>query len=757
MDSTEQKIGDYLLTEPLGDDEIGHLYLAEHAETGEPCVVNVLHEEFAEDRRFGERFRSVARTVRDLTHGRIVGVREMRRVEGRYFVAMDYVAGPRGKPMSLKDYLAYRTEQADGTVQDKLVRIWSIQIGEALAFAHNHGQRHNALSPEKVLIDAANNIKVAGFGLASAVGEQFLFARILHNTQVHLAEALSRPRAPYTGGDPSVFDYLAPEQRHVAQVDERADIYAFGVMLYRMLTGVAPSNFTAPPSDLSDDISPQWDEVVMTCLAEYPTDRYHSAEELLEALKGVGETRVQAGGAASPEAPAEQQADLDAELAAAAAASAEATVSRGAGMPKFRRQPAPQGGGRFAKALMVVILLAFGAAIALGLQYYDEIFAKPYDQPAGTRTSAKDNDNGGGDEGGSGNNVPVPPRGKGPDNGTSGGPNGKPATGGNTKPPAGVRSPSILATLRAQAEGIATTAKTTDRMIDVPKPPTAQGSAVERMKRLSAISGKNTVNDIARAFMDPSRRRRTTTNTQARLAFYKGKAARESAEKIAQYTTAVELDPDYAWAYVQRGFVHFFDRQYLKALADYTEAIKLDSDDYVPYYCRALTFEKLGKDREAKHDYDRAEQRAPKSTAWHIHAGNDYAMKGQYPEAIVQYTKAIALDPKNALAYNNRGVAHGDSGKHAEAVADLTKAIELDDSNFQSYFARGLAHLRLGKYDQAIADNTSALAINPSSPRALYNRGYAYEKKGNFDEAKRNYEDAKEIVAPRTGGKRLFD
>ena len=158
MDSTEQKIGDYLLTEPLGDDEVGRLYLGRHAETGEPCVVNILHEEYAEDKRLGERFRSVARTLGDLTHGRIVAVREMRRTDGRYFVAMEYVAGPRGKPMSLKDYLAYRSEQADGTVQDKLVRIWSIQIGEALAFAHNHGQSHHALTPEKVLIDAANNV-----------------------------------------------------------------------------------------------------------------------------------------------------------------------------------------------------------------------------------------------------------------------------------------------------------------------------------------------------------------------------------------------------------------------------------------------------------------------------------------------------------------------------------------------------------------------------------------------------------------------
>jgi len=752
MDSTEQKIGDYLLSELLGEDEVGQLYQAEHADTGEPCVVNILHEEFAEDKRLGERFRSVARTIRDLTHGRIVGVREMRRTDGQYFVAMEYVAGPRGKPMSLKDYLAYRSEQADGTVQDKLVRVWSIQIAEALAFAHNHGQSHHALSPEKVLIDSANNVKVSGFGLARAVGEKFLYARLLHNVQTRLADALSRPRAPYTGGDPSAFDYLAPEQRHVAQVDERADIYAFGVMLYRMLTGVAPSNFTAPPSELSDNISPQWDEVVMTCLAEYPTDRYRSVEELLDALKGGAETQLATPGAAGPGAPADREPDLDAELAAAAA-SAQTSVILTGDMPQFRRQAAPQGGGKFAKALMVVILLAFGAAIPLGVMYYDEIFGKPYDQPKGARTAVNDNDNnGGGNDVTGGGLNPNPPQGKGTGH-TPGGSGVKPPAGGSTKPPSGGQSPTILAALRAQAEGKAKAPPVASRLIT---PPNAQETAVDRMKRLSAMSAKTSLSDIAHTFADPSKRKRTTTNTQARKAFYMAVATSDATEKIAHYTKAVTLDPNYAWAYVQRGFAYFFDTQYVKALADYTKAIELDGDDYVPYYCRAMTFEKLGKDLLAKHDYAQAEKRAPKTTAWFIHAGNDYALKGQYPQAVAQYTEAITLNPKEALAYNNRGVAYGYNGQHAEAVADFTKAIELDSNSFQSYFARGLAYLRLEKWDLAIADNTTALEIDPLSPQAMYNRGFAHEKNGNAEAAKRDYEAAQNIVAPK-GGSRLFD
>ncbi len=752
MDANQQRIGDYLLTELLGEDEVGQIYLAEHAETGDPCALSILHEDLSADKRFGERFRSVSRTLTDLTHGRIVGVKEMRRAEGRYFVAMEYVSGPRGKPMSLEEYLAYRREQADGAVQMKLVRVWAIQIAEAMAFAHDNGQRHHSLGPDKVLIDAANNVKVSGFGLAQMAGEEFLYTHMLQGMQAKLADALSRPRAPYTSTEPTPYEYLAPEQRHAAQVDERADIYAFGVLLYRMLTGQAPGSFTQLPSTCAENVAPQWDTVVTTCLAEYPIDRYRSAEKLLEALKGIG----RAAKAPAPGAPSDTvQVDaLQADVAAAAAAAA----SRAREMPQFRRPVKPKS-SFFSKVLMLLILVGAGAAIYFAIPLVKKVLNDDEDQPSAL-TNAGD---------GSGGQAAKPPR--------RGGGNGKGTGGSGTKPKPKPRpkpkpnpkpnpkpkprpnggSSTIMEALRDQAQGKRRTAEATRaRLIATPKPKTPRETAVARMKRLSAISTR-TPDAVARAFMDPSRLKRSTSSPDARKAFYMGQAAREPADKIKHYTKAVTHDPRYAWAYVQRGFAYFFDRDYIKALTDYSKAIEIDDRDYVPYYCRALTFEKLGKQREADHDYKRAEQRAPKSTPWYIHAGNDYAMKGQYAQAIEQYTKAIELDPKIALAYNNRGVAYSESKKYTEAVADLTRAIKLDGNNFQSYFNRGYAYLRMGKFDEAIDDNTTALGIKPASPQALYNRGYAYEKKGDKARSRADYEEAYRLVAPKSSGERIFD
>lgn len=739
MEPDEQTIGGYRITGSLGADETGQSYLAEDSQSDRPCVVKILHEDLSKDKRFGERFRSVARAMGDLTHPRIAGVSEMRRAEGRYFVVSEYVAGPRGKPMSLQEYLAYRSERADGTVPGKIVKVWAVQIAEALAFAHDLGQRHHSLRPDKVLIDAENNLRVAEFGLARAVGEKFLFTRILARMQTALAEALSRPRAPYTGAEPGAYDYLAPEQRCAAQVDERADIYAFGVLLYRMLTGRGPGNFAQRPSDVVDDISPQWDAVVMQCLAEGPTDRYPSAEALLKAVKGVGadvpaETPDQARGAS-----AVLVASLDSDMAAAAAASAAIAAAGAGDIPQLWR--APRKSSVFSKIMTSLIVLMLASLIMFGPK-----LAAEFSRYFGGKGQTVAGGSGAGDDrepdGGTGPGFPARRNGNPPD------------TPGNPLPRETGRT--VIDALRDQALGRTTAANTEVRLMAPPVPKTPRESAVDKMRRVAAISTR-TPDAIARQFMDPSRLKRATTSSEARKAFYMGQAMREPAEKIKHYTRAIEFDERYAWAYVQRGFAYFFNGQYIKALADYTKAIELDGDDYVPYYCRALTFEKLERKLMAEHDYKRAEALAPKDPAWYIHMGNYHATAGRHDEAIAEYTKAIKLKPNSTLAFNNRGVAYSDKGQYTLALTDLTTAITLDTNSFQGYFNRGLTYLRMKRYDEAIRDNTSALVIKPRNLRALYNRGYAHRQKGNIAAAEADFDEVKSIVAPTDTGERLFD
>ena len=739
MDSSEQKIGDYRITGLLGQDEVGQSYLAEHGQDNEPCVVTVLDEELAKDKHFGERFRGVARSITDLAHKRIVAIHKMSRAEGRYYIAMDYVTGPRGKPMSLREYLAYRIEQGDGTVQEELVQIWGIQIAEALAFAHDCGHRHHWLRPDNVLIDEDNNIQVSGFGLVRAVGEEFLYSRMLTRIQTTLAEALSRPRAPYTGAEPSAYDYLAPEQRYAAQVDERADVYSFGVLLYRMLTGRGPGNFAQPPSKLVDDISPQWDVIVMKCLAENPTDRYPSATALHALLRNMNKQIPVAARGEDDDAVELHVASLEADVAAAAIASAAVAAARAdAGdVPQFRPiRPRISLFGRV--SVFFVILMAAGLIVFA--PKLTEIFTKERAKEAEKAEKEALNDN------------PDRTDNKPDRKGNGNGGRHKPP-----KPPRNGHAKTEMDVLRARAQGTGSPAATEARLIVPAMPETPRESAVAKMRRVSAMS-TDTPNKIANSFMNPASLKRATANSSAHKAFIVGQDAREPAEKIKHFTKAIELDERYAWAYVQRGFVYFLIRQYPKALTDYTRAIELNGNDYVPYYCRALTFEKLGnKKLLAEHDYKKAEQLAPKNPAWHIQRGNDHAGNGKYDQAISEYSKAIKLNPGIALAYNNRGAVYSDQGKYTEALIDLTEAISLDTNSARAYFNRGLTYLRLKRYDEAIRDNTTVLGMEPRNASAYYNRAFAYEKKGKTAQARNDYDEARNIIAPKNHGERLFD
>jgi len=162
-----------------------------------------------------------------------------------------------------------------------------IGICEALDHVHANGVAHRDLKPENIMVDDADGIHLIDFGIAASAGARRL-------TFAHFSQSMGTP------------DYISPEQVRGKRGDARSDIYALGVMLYEMLTGVVPFsgpnpfavmndrllNQPVPPRQLEPSISPQLQEIVYRAMEREPKNRYASAREMAHDLRHQEEVGV---------------------------------------------------------------------------------------------------------------------------------------------------------------------------------------------------------------------------------------------------------------------------------------------------------------------------------------------------------------------------------------------------------------------------------------------------------------------------------
>ena len=191
---------------------------------------------------------------------------------------------------------------------------------------------------------------------------------------------------------------------------------------------------------------------------------------------------------------------------------------------------------------------------------------------------------------------------------------------------------------------------------------------------------------------------------------------------IEHYSRAIELNPNYAAVYNNRGNAYSVKNDFDRAIDDYTKAIQLKPDDASAYNNRGTAHSEKGDFDRAIDDHTKAIQLKPDDADAYYNRGNTYVKKDDYDRAIDDYTKAIQFKPNYASAYNNRGAAHSEKGDFDRAIDDHTKAIQLKPDYANAYYNRGVAHDGKGDFDRAIDDHTKAVQLKPDCADASVHR-----------------------------------
>jgi len=212
-------LGHYLITNQLGKGGMGEVFQAKDQKLGRDVAIKVLPEEFARDADRVARFLREAKVLASLNHPNIAAIYGLEKSEETNFLVLELVEG---------ETLADRIKAGLIAVEESLKL--ALQIAEALEAAHGKGVIHRDLKPANIKVTPEGKVKVLDFGLAKAfAGDQ---------EQVNLSNSPTlSDMATQQGVILGTAAYMSPEQAKGKSVDKRADIWAFGCILYECLTG----------------------------------------------------------------------------------------------------------------------------------------------------------------------------------------------------------------------------------------------------------------------------------------------------------------------------------------------------------------------------------------------------------------------------------------------------------------------------------------------------------------------------------------
>ena len=264
--------GRYKYIEKIGKGAFGTVLLMEDEVVDEQLILKFLNPNVSSDEEMMKRFVHELRYSRKITHRNVIRIYDFLHLQGAYAISMEYFPShtlsgeiPDNKPMDLKKALGYSRDMATG-----------------MNVAHQAGVIHRDLKPANILVNNEGLLKIVDFGVAAAASSG--------DTQL--------TKTGYVIGSPK---YMAPEQILGKKVDQTADVYSIGVIMYEMTTGVPPYSRGDHMSvmyqhvqgkakgcqEINPDLPDDFAAVIIKAMSVDKTKRYQSMEELTDALDAV--------------------------------------------------------------------------------------------------------------------------------------------------------------------------------------------------------------------------------------------------------------------------------------------------------------------------------------------------------------------------------------------------------------------------------------------------------------------------------------
>ncbi|MFQ5674303.1 MAG: protein kinase [bacterium] len=653
-----QKILHYQILEKLGEGGMGVVYKAEDTRLKRDVAIKFLPRRIAASEEERKRFKIEAQAAAALNHPNIATIHAIEEHDDEMFIVMEYIEG-----QELREIVG-----ATGPVAPTKAINYASQIAAGLQAAHEKGIVHRDIKSSNIMITDKGQVKIMDFGLAKVHGGQ------------HLTKS---------GITVGTVAYMSPEQAKGMAVDHRTDIWAFGVVLYEMLTGQQPfkgdyeqaviySIVNEEPEPMAD-IAPEVELKILKTLAKDPADRYQTADEVVSDLQQIG---------------------------------AE---------PSGKRKPGRKG----IKLHWVVVSFVLITAIAV---YLFRTTQPPIVEKEPLKTIAV---------------LPFADMSPNKDQ--------EYFSDGLAEELLNVlaRNPALRVTSRTSAfsfKGSNTDIRTIAAKLNVQH--ILEGSV---RKSGNQIRVTTQLIDVATdAHLWSNTYDGTLDNifaVQDTISRSVARALQVALLGSAAQTVREETSPAAYNAYLQA--LHFFKlrtrENFEKAIGYYEQALALD-----PGYARAWVGLSVVHSRQANagyiplgEGYGKARQEAQKALELAPNLGGAHAQMGwlkriydwDWNGADAAYRRALAIEPRNAVAA--RGAAHlaATLGRFEEALALDRRAIELDPVNAAARVNHSLHAYYAGRLEEAEAACWKVLELNPQYPGGHLRIGRVYLEKGNPDSA----------------------